>query len=95
VIERAVILETDEILRTVNLPQEIYRFPTLKGLHVNETIEEVAPALLPEEGKSLYEVEKQTIIKALEKENYNQTRAAKLLGITRDTLRYKIKKYRL
>jgi two-component system, NtrC family, response regulator AtoC len=95
VIERAVILETDEILRTVNLPQEIYRIPNLKRLHVNETNEEVAPALLPEEGKSLYEIEKQTIIKALEKENYNQTRTAKLLGITRDTLRYKIKKYHL
>jgi two-component system, NtrC family, response regulator AtoC len=95
VIERAVILETEEILRTINLPQEIYRIPNLKRLHVNETNEEVAPALLPEEGKSLYEIEKQTIIQALKKENYNQTRAAKLLGITRDTLRYKIKKYHL
>jgi DNA-binding protein Fis len=45
------------------------------------------------EGQSLYELEKQTIILALQKANHNQTKASKLLGITRDTLRYKIKKY--
>jgi DNA-binding protein Fis len=44
---------------------------------------------------SLYDMEKQAIILALQKANYNQTRASRILGITRDTLRYKMKKYSL
>jgi len=35
------------------------------------------------------------LIEALDKTGWNQTRAAMLLGISRDTLRYKIKKYNL
>jgi DNA-binding NtrC family response regulator len=44
---------------------------------------------------SLSDVEKDTIIRALEKTNYNQSRAAKLLKISRDTLRYRMKKHNL
>jgi PAS domain S-box-containing protein len=44
---------------------------------------------------SLEEAEKSLLVKALEKAEGNQTRAAVLLGITRDTLRYKIKKFNL
>jgi len=44
---------------------------------------------------SLEEAEKSLLVKALEKAQGNQTRAAVLLGITRDTLRYKIKKFNL
>ena len=33
------------------------------------------------------------IIKALRENKWNQTRAAKALGITRDNIRYRIKKY--
>ena len=44
---------------------------------------------------SLEEAEKNLVTKALEKSGGNQTRAAVLLGITRDTLRYKMKKFNL
>ncbi len=44
---------------------------------------------------SLGDVEKDTIIRALEKTNYNQSQAAKLLKISRDTLRYRMKKHNL
>ncbi len=44
---------------------------------------------------SLAEAEKNLVIKALQKASGNQTRAAVLLGITRDTLRYKMKKFNL
>ena len=44
---------------------------------------------------SLEEAEKNLVVKALEKSGGNQTRAAVLLGITRDTLRYKMKKFNL
>ena len=35
------------------------------------------------------------LVRALEKTNGNQTQAARLLRITRDTLRYKMKKFNL
>ena len=56
----------------------------------------VAPSeAFPEGGVSLQETEKQLLIRALEKTNGNQTQAARLLRITRDTLRYKMKKFNL
>jgi two-component system, NtrC family, response regulator AtoC len=50
---------------------------------------------LPAGGTSLYDVERDLIRQALEQSRGNKTTAAKLLRITRDTLRYKVKKYRL
>jgi transcriptional regulator with PAS, ATPase and Fis domain len=50
---------------------------------------------LPPGGISLYDVEKELIRQALENARGNKTTAARLLQITRDTLRYKVKKYRL
>lgn len=44
---------------------------------------------------SLVENERQLIGRALERTQGNQTQAARLLRITRDTLRYKMKKYNL
>jgi two-component system, NtrC family, response regulator AtoC len=44
---------------------------------------------------SLEQAEKNLLARALEKSAGNQTRAAVLLGITRDTLRYKMKKFNL
>ncbi len=42
---------------------------------------------------TLEEIEREAIRAALEKSSNNQVRAARLLGITRDTLRYRIKKF--
>ncbi len=39
--------------------------------------------------------EKGMIVKALRESNWNQTKAAKALGITRDNIRYRIKKYEI
>jgi two-component system, NtrC family, response regulator AtoC len=50
---------------------------------------------LPAGGLSLYSVEKELIRQALEQSRGNKTTAARLLRITRDTLRYKVKKYDL
>src|SRR5258708_5140468 len=44
---------------------------------------------------SLEEIERNLLSKALAKASGNQTRAAVILGITRDTLRYKMKKFSL
>ena len=50
---------------------------------------------LPPGGTSLYDVECELIRQALAQARGNKTMAAKLLRITRDTLRYKVKKYKL
>jgi two-component system NtrC family response regulator len=48
---------------------------------------------LPESKLSLFDVEKHLIVKALQKFKANQTKTAKYLGLTLDTLRYRMKKY--
>jgi DNA-binding NtrC family response regulator len=52
-------------------------------------------AAIPDEGLSLEDNERLLLVKALEKTKGNQTQAARLLKITRDTLRYKMKKFSL
>jgi two-component system NtrC family response regulator len=50
---------------------------------------------IPDEGIKLEEVERELIINALKKSGQNQTRAADLLGITRNTLIYRLEKYNI
>jgi len=90
VIERIVVLETGEKVLPDHLPKEIlFR----KGPVVASTMG--AGISLPEAGLSLDDVEKNLILQALEKAGGNKTQAAKLLGITYDSLRYQIKKFGL
>lgn len=49
----------------------------------------------PEEGIDLEKLEQRLIVQALRKTGWNVTRAAKLLSLSRDTLRYRMEKYRL
>ena len=51
------------------------------------------PFRLPEGGVSLESLERDLIRQALERAGGNRTRAAALLGLTRDTLRYRLEKY--
>jgi DNA-binding protein Fis len=48
---------------------------------------------LPEKGISLEQLEKDLIQQALKRTDNNQTQAAKLLGVSYDSLRYQIKKF--
>ena len=50
---------------------------------------------IPEGGVSLEEIEKNLLQTALSMASGNQTRAARLLHLTRDTLRYRMKKFGL
>jgi DNA-binding NtrC family response regulator len=50
------------------------------------------PFRLPPEGVVLDDVEMSFVRQALDRSNGNQTRAAELLGISRDQLRYRLKK---
>ncbi len=51
--------------------------------------------VLPPAGLSLDDLEKDLIVQALERAKHNKTRAAKLLNISYDSLRYQIKKFAL
>jgi DNA-binding NtrC family response regulator len=89
VVERIVVLENDELVRPEHLPVEI--------LHLNErAAAKPGPGLtIPDAGLSLEEVERSLIIQALEKAGQNKTLAAKLLGMSYDSLRYQVKKFGL
>jgi DNA-binding NtrC family response regulator len=50
---------------------------------------------LPEQGISLEGVERELLLRALEKFNWNQTQAARYLDISRRTLIYRMEKHRL
>jgi DNA-binding NtrC family response regulator len=50
---------------------------------------------LPAAGVNLEELERSLVVQALERAGWNQTRAAGLLGLNRDQIRYRIEKFRL
>lgn len=84
VIERMTILAEDNIITNKYLPKEILK---------NEIIE--SEFLLPQSGISIEDLEKNLIIQALERTEFNQTKAAKLLGMSRHTLIYRMEKYNI
>jgi DNA-binding NtrC family response regulator len=84
VIERAVLLAPGEVL-DAPLFADLLR-PAARGGAPD-------PFRLPEGGISLEELERDLIRQALERAGGNRTRAAALLGLTRDTLRYRLEKH--
>jgi DNA-binding NtrC family response regulator len=50
---------------------------------------------LPAHGVDLEQLERSLVVQALERSGWNQTRAAVLLGINRDQIRYRIEKFKL
>lgn len=92
VIERALILEDTENVTMAYLPR------TLTGeLSPHSDVGSEGDAFadrfrLPAEGISLDQVEMSFVRQAIGRSDGNQTRAAELLGISRDQLRYRLKK---
>jgi DNA-binding NtrC family response regulator len=103
-IERGMILEEEAFLRPLYLP---FSVGESGGPTVFERTSSGDGALtlpngrllprlyIPEGGTSLEEVEHVLIELAMHQANNNQTHAAKLLDISRDALRYKLKKFGL
>jgi transcriptional regulator with PAS, ATPase and Fis domain len=50
---------------------------------------------VPPGGIALEKIERQLIISALKQSAHNKSKAARLLGLTRDTLRYRLEKYKI
>jgi len=86
--ERMLILCGGQLLDTTNLPAEIFQ-----GLRQPDA--EAGMIVLPDEGLSLSDVEVSLIRQALVRAGGNRSRAARLLGLSRDTLLYRLKKYDL
>jgi len=88
VIERAVILSDQEYITPKYLPFELKKDGGDKN-NKSESFDEFI------EDMSLERVERDHLIKVLEKLDWNKSKAAKLLGISRATLRMKIRKYNI
>jgi DNA-binding NtrC family response regulator len=97
VIERVMILEDGDIITPAYLPRglnpEDKSASGLPSRGVQLAEDKKTPGFrLPSDGVILDEVEMSLVRQAMERSNGNQTRAAELLGISRDQLRYRLKK---
>jgi DNA-binding NtrC family response regulator len=87
VMERAFILHAGaEEIRPEHLTPELRKAGGAKKP------EKIVPNIT-EEGLVLDDVEKKLIAEAMERASGNQSKAARLLGVSRDTLRYRLKKH--
>jgi PAS domain S-box-containing protein len=91
-IERAMILEEAALISSASLPIAISR-PDYAPNAEADLSSGSGPAAV--DGMSLEDHERSLLVRALEKTSGNQTQAARLLRVTRDTLRYKMKKFNL
>lgn len=84
IIERAVLMSDSDYISYNDLKDEIRdRINNFKEFDIN----------LPTKGINFEKLEKELIRQALEKSNFVAARAAKLLGMTDKTFRYRIEKY--
>ncbi|MBI4455546.1 MAG: sigma-54-dependent Fis family transcriptional regulator [Acidobacteria bacterium] len=86
IVQRLVVFDKAGIVREEDLPQQ-FRQPVCSAGKV--------VLRLPEGGISMGEMERDLLRMALVQHNWNQTRAAQYLGITRNTLIYRMQKYNL
>ena len=85
VLERAVLLSDGELIEPRHV--DFLRFQHHGEIAANKKETETI--------LSLPDLEKQALLQALQKAEFNQSQAARLLNISRDTLRYRMKKYNL
>jgi len=80
VVERAVIMARGDVIQTEDLPG-----------HLLDVDREGTPGVTP--GRPLSEMERESILSTLDLTGGNRTETAKMLGISRRTLQYKLKEY--
>ena len=83
-VERAMLLGEGKLLTLEDFPIA----PAGRG-RLTEGVE------LPANGINLEQLERSLVVQALERSGWNQTRAATLLGLNRDQIRYRIEKFKL
>jgi two-component system NtrC family response regulator len=87
VIERMVVLSSGDEVTPADLPEPLQAEPAQTSGMISLE--------LPENGVSLEAVERELILKALERHGWNQSQAARFLDISRKTLIYRMEKYGL
>ena len=93
VIESAIVLEEGDVISARSLPEGILPGTNRTSPFGHLSLVNTEALLnLPPEGISLDQLETSLLKQALAHSNGNQTRAAKLLGLTRDQFRYRWKK---
>ena len=85
-IERMVVLSNSDLLGSEDIPEEIRRAKTAIGNILME---------LPESGIDLDGIEREIVLRSLERNGWNQTAASKYLNITRSMLISRMQKYSL
>jgi two-component system response regulator HydG len=84
-IERLMVVCQSDLITPEYLPKEM-----LEGISIEKPFE-----LKNEQQYHLNEIEKEIVVKALEKAKWNKSQAAKLLNIDRKALYNRIKKYNI
>src|SRR5205085_322578 len=82
-VERAMLLVEGDQLAADQFPV------AAAGARLTEAVD------LPAAGIDLEQLERSLVVQALERSGWNQTRAATLLGLNRDQIRYRIEKFKL
>jgi DNA-binding NtrC family response regulator len=90
VIEHTVLLSQHEVIEPAHLPLLQGDFQATAGVPAA-----LGRFVLPPQGICLETVERDLVAQAVEQAGGNVTQAAKLLGLSRDTLRYRMEKYHL
>jgi two-component system response regulator PilR (NtrC family) len=92
IIERATIIETKDVISMASLPPNVTKIDSLREGSVP-----VYPEIFDVEGTSLDalvdRLEKELLLKALERAGGNRTEAAKLLNISFRSMRYRLDKH--
>lgn len=91
--EQVVFLSQQEIIRAEDIHLNA-KFVKMEDGEKKDQMRE-GQFILPPEGISMEEVERGFVVQALTQAAWNVTNAAQLLGLSRDTLRYRMEKYRL
>ncbi len=84
-VERLLIMRNGDTITAADLPEKV--------LHNQRLVSAGTVVNLPPEGYPLEQLEREVVVQALERNNWNQTAAARFLRIPRHTLIYRMEKY--
>jgi len=94
VVESLVVLTPGDVIEIGDLPDE-YRGTPDSAARVDRSGTEGPPSTDEDEPTTMDEIERQAILRALDKTGGNRTQAAEMLGIGLRTLQRKLKDYRM
>ena len=90
-VERLLIMRNSDVISSSDLPDKIRSGGIVQGT----TSAPAGVINLPDEGYSLEQLEREIVVQALERNQWNQTAAARFLRIPRHTLIYRMEKYEI